>query len=179
MKKIIIAVIVMLGAVQLHAQGCTAVVYLSTYETTSPVLHQASVTVVAASGYGVSPGYDATLRAGELVEIKDGTYIKPGSLFLAKIGACTKVKSQNNAIDGESVFTAYPNPVGSILTLSAGDTGISKVTVTAIDGRAIATQDTKNETTVQFNFENYPSGVYLITVNTTNGNTFQEKIVKN
>lgn len=178
MRKLLIAITFILGAVNLHAQACAANVYLSTFETSSPVVHQASVTVVMASNYGVPGGYDSTLRAGELVELKDGSYIKSGSTFLAEIGPCTKSKKQSSNSPDNFGLTAYPNPVISTLNLSVNNLEISKVTVTTLDGKVILSKDSNDEYALQLNFENYPSGIYLLTVNTSNGNTFQEKIVK-
>jgi len=118
------------------------------------------------------------LRAGELVELKDGSYIKSGSTFLAEIGSCTKSKKQSSNSADNFVLTAYPNPVISTLNLSVNNLEISKVTVTTLDGKVILSKDSNDEYALQLNFENYPSGIYLLTVNTSDGNTFQEKIVK-
>lgn len=178
MRKLILIVTILLGAIQMHAQGCLANVYLNTFETTPTVLHQASVSVITSSGYGVSQGYDSTLRSGELVELKDGSHIKSGAVFLAKIGACTKSKANNDETLNDSSITVYPNPVTSLLTLSSSNQYIAKVTVTTLDGRIIASHDLKNETSFQLDFSNYPSGIYILAANAADGNIIQEKIVK-
>lgn len=176
MRKLLIA-LVFLGVMKLHAQGCAPNVYLSTTEKSSPVLHQASVTVVAASDYGVPGGYNSTLRAGELVELKNGAHIKSGALFLAKIGPCTKSKEESASSD-DFGLRVYPNPATSLLNLSVNNMEISKITMTTLDGKVVLNKDYKEEYNLQLNIESYPSGIYLLTVNTTDGNTYQEKIIK-
>lgn len=181
MKKIILFLTFFLGAMQLHAQGCVANLTLSTPETVSPVLHQASNKITASPNYVVNPGYNSTLRAGVLVELRSGTYIRPGSLFLAKIGPCTRAAREQGTTDNftdELGMTAYPNPVESILNLSLDSTEMSKVMVTTLDGRTILTQDTKNATSLQLELGSYPSGIYVLTVETTDGQLFREKIIK-
>lgn len=181
MRKSILFLTFFLGAVQLHAQGCVADISLTTFETVSPVLHQASNTVVTSSNYGVGSGDDSTLRAGVLVELKSDAHIKSGSLFLAKIGPCVKPREAQpgKPVSSISALTVYPNPVKATLNLSVDHLEMSKVTLTSLDGRIIATQDIKNETSLQLELGSYPSGIYLITVETTNGQQFRDKIVKN
>ena len=180
MKKIILFIIFMLGAVQLHAQ-CVANLNLTTFETVTPVTHQASNRIVASSGYGVSPGYNSTLRAGVLVELKGDTHIKSGSLFLAKIGPCGKKSRQMETSNkfADALLTVYPNPVTSKMNLSVDNMELSTVTLASIDGKVILAKDVKNETSLEMEMDHYPSGIYLVTVETTNGQVFRNKIVKN
>lgn len=180
MRKLILFLTFILGAVQLHAQGCVPDITLTTYETTTPVLHQASNTVVGSSGYGVGSGYDSTLRAGVLVELKDDVYIKSGALFLAHIAPCGKPRATlSDKAVAISALSVYPNPVKSTLNLSVDNSELSKITLASLDGKVIAIHETKNETSLQLELGNYPSGIYLITVETTDGQVFRDKIVKN
>lgn len=183
MRKLTLFLTFLLGAVQLHAQGCVPDISLNTYEIVTPVLHQASNTIVASSGYGVSPGYDSTLRAGVLIELKDDVYIKSGSLFLAQIAPCGKPKARQQATSGKSAaisaLSLYPNPVKSTLNLSVDQTELSKITLASLDGKVIATREALNETSLQLELGNYPAGIYLITVETADGQVFRDKIVKN
>ncbi|WP_447634991.1 T9SS type A sorting domain-containing protein [Flavobacterium microcysteis] len=181
MRKFIVIITFLLGAVQLQAQ-CVANLSLTTFETVTPVLHEASNSVVASSGYGLSPGYNSTLRAGVLVELKGNTHIKSGSLFLAKIGPCGKKARQMEMSDKLSAaqqLTVYPNPVTSKMSLSVDNMEMSTVTLASIDGKIISVKDVKNETSLEMEMDHYPSGIYLLTVETVNGQVFRNKIVKN
>jgi len=182
MRKIILFLTFFLGAIQLYAQGCVASVALTTFETVNPVVHQASGTVVASTNYGVNSGYNATLRAGVLIELKANTYIRPGSLFLAKIGECTKSVARESDLSDEFTempeLRAYPNPVESTLNLSVNNLKMSKITLTTLDGRIVTTLDAKDETSMELEFGSYSSGIYLLTVETSDGKIFQDKIVK-
>lgn len=182
MRKFILFITFLLGAVQLHAQ-CVANLNLTTFETVTPVVHQASNRIVASSGYGVSSGYNSTLRAGVLVELKGNTHIKPGSLFLAKIGPCGKVKARQMETSDKLVdalqLTVYPNPVTSKMNLSVDNMELATVTLASIDGKVISVKDVKNETSLEMEMAQYPSGIYLVTVETVDGQVFRNKIVKN
>ena len=181
MRKFIVIITFLLGAVQLHAQ-CVASLNLTTFETVTPVVHQAAIRVVASSGYGLSPGYNSTLRAGVLVELKGNTHINSCSLFLAKIGPCSKVKARQMETSdklSDAQLTVYPNPVTSKISLSVDNMEMSTVTLASIDGKVISVKDVKNETSLEMEMDHYPSGIYLLTVETINGQVFRNKIVKN
>jgi len=182
MKKLIFFLILFLGALQLQAQGCVAILNLSTPETATTVLHQASNRIRGFANYTVGSGYDSTLRAGVLVELRANTHIKSGSLFLAKIGPCTKSVARENVASGkfadELGFLAYPNPVESILNLSLDNSEISKITVTTLEGRVVATHKVEKTSSFQLDASSYSSGIYVLTVETTDGQLFRDKIIK-
>ena len=179
MRKLIIF-LTFLGSIQLYAQGCVADISLTTAETVSPILHQASNTITASTAYGVSSGYNATLRAGVLIELKDNTHIKEGAFFLAQIGECIKKKSIDNVSDSLLVsrLQVYPNPAESVLNLSADNMEMSAITVTALDGRVIATYNANNESSLQLDLASYASGVYLLTVETIDGQMLRQRFIK-
>jgi hypothetical protein len=185
MRKLTLYLTVILGAIQLHAQNCPAILSLTTPETSSPVTHQASGVIVASASYGVSPGYNSTLRAGTLIEIKNGSLIKSGSLFLAKIGACTARRDMqdNEGITDKAAvtngFKVYPNPVESLLNISADNLEMTKITLTTLDGRLVATYNANKQTSFDLEFGSYSSGIYFITVETDSGKIFREKVIKN
>lgn len=170
------------GTMHLHAQGCVPSLMLTTPETTTPILRQASGTVVTSSNYAVNSGFNATLRAGTLIELKENTHIKPGSLFLAKIGACTKAKNGEQEVSDtfseDAALTIYPNPVRSLLTVSIDKTEMSKITVSTLEGKVMSTYDAKKQTSIQLNFESYTPGVYTLIVEAVDGSIFREKIIK-
>lgn len=182
MKKIIILFLAFfLGTIQSYSQGCAANLTLSTPETVSPVLHQASNKITGVSSYMVNSGYNSTLRAGVLIELRSGTYIRPGSLFLAKIGPCSKSAREQDTTDkfsNNNGMEAYPNPVESILNVSLDHAEMSKVSLTTLDGRIVLIQDAGNATSFQLEMSNSSSGIYILTVETNDGQVFRKKIVK-
>lgn len=182
MKKIIILFLAFfLGTIQLYSQGCATNLTLSTPETVSPVLHQASNKITGVSSYIVNSGYNSTLRAGVLIELRSGTYIRPGSSFLAKIAPCTKSARQQDTTDkfsNNKGVAAYPNPVESILNLSLDHAEMSKVTLATLDGRIVLKQDAGNANSLQLQMSSSSSGIYVLTVETNDGQVFRKKIVK-
>lgn len=182
MKKYILFFALSFGSMHLYAQTCVPNLSLTTPEIITPIVRQASSTVVASSNYAVSSGYNATLRAGTLVEIKANTHIKSGSLFLAKIGACTKSKNSgqdtSDELSEDVAFAIYPNPVKSLLTVSIDKKEMSKITVSTLEGKVMNTYDAKKESSIQLDFGNYPSGIYSIAVETVDGLVFLDKIIK-
>jgi len=177
MRKLLV-LLTFFGGMQLYAQGCVADISLTTYETSSPVLHQASNTIVCSVAYGVSPGYDATLRAGVLIELGDNTHIKPGSFFLAEIGECVKPRMAETDVFTTSALKVYPNPAGPTLNLSVDNMEMSSITLTTLDGRIIATYKANNETYLQLDLSTYASGIYLLTVDASNGQQYRQRIFK-
>lgn len=70
----------------------------------------------------------------------------------------------------------YPNPTSSLVTIECKD--LKQVSVFDLEGKKILTKVNIDESDkVSVNLENYPSGVYLIEVRTSDGVKTQ-KVIK-
>jgi hypothetical protein len=181
MKKLIILTL-LLGTAQLHAQRCATNLSLTSPELTSPVLRQATNKIMTSVNYRVNPGQNVTHRAGVLIEMKANTHIRPGSFFLAEIGACTaRGVSEEDApvkLADTPGLKTYPNPVQSVLNVTVDGDKMTEVTVTTLEGRIVDRLDAKNEPSLQIDCSRYPPGIYLLTANTASGKVVRHKIYK-
>ena len=79
------------------------------------------------------------------------------------------------AIEG-SPFTVSPNPTDGAITLKFEAAGARIITISNVEGKTLQHQ-TFNDQTVRLDLGNYPTGVYLLTINDGKGQT-TTKIVK-
>ena len=73
------------------------------------------------------------------------------------------------------VVFVYPNPTTSVLFIESEN--LKRISVHDINGREIISQQNNIQNKIEINMENYPTGTYLIYVETTKG-TFTNKIIK-
>jgi Secretion system C-terminal sorting domain len=74
----------------------------------------------------------------------------------------------------------YPNPTSSILNVTvAGNVSLQKISLTDALGKTVYEKLMNNSRkTIALNIENYRSGVYFLTVQTSDGTMVHNKIVK-
>jgi hypothetical protein len=130
-------------------------------------------------------GQNIKMYASDYILLMPNTFIKTGSNYLASIKGCT----ENNKSIGENSFddanfetgkkeiTFYPNPTNSILNVSSIDSNIKSITVYAIDGKLIYSQNLKGISSYQLNVSGYSNGIYILNIETDNGKRFSEKLV--
>jgi hypothetical protein len=73
------------------------------------------------------------------------------------------IEALSNKANASYLFKLYPNPAHKYVTLQS-DTVINHIKVFDLLGRAVFEQNTKNQQIVQLNIAHYPSGLYLIEV---------------
>lgn len=181
MKKLIIFSFLM-GAAPLYAQRCVFNLSLTSPETSFMVSRKVSNKIETSAAYEVGSGYNVTLRAGVLIEMKPNTYIKSGSNFAAVIQDCygpiIEPGPKGSLSDSSEIVKTYPNPVTGILNVTAEGDAITEVSVATMTGRLVETRVVKYETSLQLDFSKYPPGIYLLTANLASGNTVRHKIYK-
>lgn len=74
-------------------------------------------------------------------------------------------------------ITAYPNPVADKLTIELNNAGNNTVQITDLLGRVITQQNNINNY-LQLDTQNWPQGVYLITITTDTGWVSSGKVIK-
>ena len=73
------------------------------------------------------------------------------------------IEALSNKANASYLFKLYPNPAHEYVTLQS-DTVINHIKVFDLLGRAVFEQNTINQQIVQLNIAHYPSGLYLIEV---------------
>lgn len=143
-----------------------------------------------------------TLYAGNEILLTDGFFASEGSDFNAVIASCSSpqshysvIQANNDNTDSDTAFFAkslksnlasddditlkvFPNPADNILNIELQDADISSATLFDLQGRAVAAARHITKNTVRLNISNFQSGVYLLQVTDTAGNTHRAKVVK-
>lgn len=70
----------------------------------------------------------------------------------------------------------YPNPATQKATIEY-DEPIQNILITSIDGRTIFSK-TLDTNSYEINLSNYKSGMYIVTIQTNNGNIYTSKLIK-
>lgn len=145
----------------------------------------------------VSTSANADYHAGEAVFLNPGFQAQYGSVFLAHIEACTNAQgkpaqqaterysvevSEENVVKNEAnknYVIIAPNPSSTFVNISVENLKMQNITVTSIDGRTMFTNNEGNIDIYKVDISNYIQGIYLVTVNTVEGNIVTGKIIKN
>ena len=77
-----------------------------------------------------------------------------------------------------SKLLVYPNPASNFVTISGDNKTIEKITVVSTDGKKVFGQDKVNKNTFELNTANYQTGMYVITIETIDGEIVRRKIIK-
>ncbi|MGK4568482.1 T9SS type A sorting domain-containing protein [Flavobacterium sp. 3HN19-14] len=160
----------------------------SAYNTIEPYVtanYQATNTITVSGNYALDMADNITMRAGTSIDILPNTNLQFGSEYLAIIQPCVMqrpLSAEETANDievvGESI-TIYPNPTDGKVTLISKDADMAKVRVTAIDGKLVYDGQLKGQRSIEINLSDYGSGIYIISIETSEGRITRKKIIKN
>lgn len=163
---------------------CQPNLTLSTAESAS-IVHKTVNWIETNTNYTTSIGQDIKSKAGDFIYMKPNTFIKAGSLYLAKIETCTSTsKSETQEPEyfekekGE-ILNIYPNPTNDLATISSLNSAIKSITISSIEGKIIYTNNAVNTNSYLLNVNNYKNGVFIVTIETIDGKTFRQKLIKN
>ncbi len=102
------------------------------------------------------------------------TYVEAISTFVETEAECDTVLSVSSDAF-EMGVNLYPNPVVNLLTIEiSNDIQLEKVSLFDIMGKQIRVEE--NSTTISFEY--LPSGIYLVKLQDTDGNSITKKIIK-
>jgi glucose/arabinose dehydrogenase len=106
-----------------------------------------------------------------------------GELYVAGIsnGVIYKIidSSLSNSTFEKNGFSLYPNPAKDSFSVKSSNTEIIKsVQVCDLSGKILLTKDVNTSNTeISISTESLTSGMYLVTIKTTNGNKFNSKLI--
>ncbi|WP_119789570.1 T9SS type A sorting domain-containing protein [Flavobacterium anhuiense] len=89
--------------------------------------------------------------------------------------------SETEIFSRDDLFSYYPNPVREELYLSwntLNDKKINLISVYSILGQQVAVYDVSKINSLSISFQNFPSGVYLVLADFSNGEEQTIKIIK-
>lgn len=141
------------------------------------------------TNYTVNNPQNITFKAGNYITMDANTYIAPGSLFLAKIEDCDLyyspsssqiITSTSYSSNNENDLLVYPNPASDNVTIAVNTGTLKHIIITALDGKVIYDRnvvDEQNSSTL--NTSTYSKGMYIITIQTSDGKTISSKLMVN
>ena len=109
-----------------------------------------------------------------------------GELYACTLGGTISKLIDNNTLSvggaEQSMISIYPNPSKNELYIdftSYESIAIDKISVYDMHGKVITSVDRTSEDIQKINTTNFTNGIYLLQMNTSNGNTYIYKFVKN
>jgi hypothetical protein len=148
--------------------------------------------IITASNYFVADS-DVSLTAAESVTILPDTHIAESD-FLANIADCGIDNSRpydiqitgtgfqtkkTETADGPTDMLVMPNPASGIVTVSANNRIIKNISLFSLVGKKVFTKDVSNKNSLEFDISNFDKGIYIITIETSDGTILKEKLIKN
>lgn len=143
-------------------------------------------------------GDGVVYHAGNYVELNPGFEAVSGSQFSSYILGCTggfvyknsEPKNENVAVEvlednkidlvrNTRNLRVYPNPTNGWVTFSFGEKVIQTVTVSSIDGKTKSFVNRENSTEFKIDMTNFSDGIYILSVETKDGQIINSKLVKN
>jgi hypothetical protein len=165
---------------------------LNTETNTGSIVYDNYRNITTQSNYIVNlSSQDISLKAKDYIILKPNTQIKTGSKFHAKIQPCNLIQTgrysnldedikDNTAISIDSNnIKMYPNPSNSIVTFNSIKERINKITIVSLDGKQVINQLVNNLNEYQLNVSNLENGIYLVNIETKEGKTHTQKLIKN
>lgn len=156
---------------------CSPNIVFGLPETATNQTYQASNSIVTENNYRVNAGSDISLIATNFIHIKTDSYIKPNSLFLAKIEQCPVPAPRPEMKSNEGPhLIAYPNPTDGLLHLEG--LKFNEVYLFDLVGKSVfhAGYDSVDATTIDM--ATLQQGVYFLKVTAADGSIETVKIIK-
>lgn len=150
--------------------------------------------IVAVGDNALSNG--VVYHAENFVELNPGFEAVFGSQFAAYPEGCTANYVYRNAVAtsnpipiddtiinlakiGSLGFAIVPNPSSSVIDIIMKDSNFNKVSITTIDGKIVDEKKVENTDKTQVDVSRYANGIYIITVNSEDGQLYTKKLIKN
>ena len=86
---------------------------------------------------------------------------------------------KNEQIKSNLDIIMYPNPSNSIVTFNSTEERINKITIVSLDGKQVINQLVNNLNEFQLNVSVLENGIYIVSVETKEGKTHTQKLIKN
>ncbi|RWW92087.1 zinc-dependent metalloprotease [Flavobacterium cerinum] len=162
---------------------------LNTPETNLSFIYQYSSTIITNGNYQTAIGQNINLKAGDYILLESNTDIKGGSVFVAEIEKCdcpsilqkktSYIEDFANLYENKNAvnLVLYPNPANESITISL-DSAINNLTITSIEGFIMYKKEVKNNS-ADIDVSNYKKGIYIVTIQTNEGEILTEKLIKN
>lgn len=148
---------------------------------------QASESIVASNT--IESNANARYHGGSMVLLKNGFHAKNGSYFRGYIEGCTGIFEgrTSEAREGREISSSnrnpdklkvYPNPTTQFATVSFKDKMISSITLNDVYGNQILYKKLLDVKEYCIDATKFDNGFYIITIQTSDGELFSQKLLK-
>lgn len=136
--------------------------------------------------YTVFPGQDISFKANA-VQLSANSHIKKGALFLAQIDPCTfgllrptaTAEKMEAKLDPASpVLSIFPNPAEKIANIRMDGASFHHYSITSVDGKIMVDKPIAEKDFFSIDISQYSKGIYIVTVETTDGEIVTAKLIK-
>ena len=123
-----------------------------------------------------------TMKAGEYIYLKEGTYINAN--YLGKIEVCAsanKIANENivEEIKTKDAILIYPNPTNYNITITSEKEKIKSININSIEGKTFFVLPQVNSEILDIDTSNFQTGIYIINIEMLNGEKIRKKLIKN
>lgn len=178
------------------SRSCVNDIVLSSAETNTSFTYAAANSITTNNSYAVNNGSNIVLQAENAIFLNPNTEIKSGAVFEARIDECPY---NNNLFDRRSIVSSnqdsdniaqadnqksvtflqlYPNPSNETTKIGLKNDTIKTLTVSSMEGLTMFSRDILKDS-YDLYVGNYRKGIYIVTVQTVNGEIYTEKLMKN
>ncbi|HLP65069.1 T9SS type A sorting domain-containing protein [Flavobacterium sp.] len=128
----------------------------------------------------LNPGFEAVEGAqfAAYPEGCSGSYVYREDEQVSPIQASPNIDDVN-LIKKLKGFAIIPNPSSNFIEIVTKGTVFTKLTITSIDGKVVFEQSSDATDKMKVQISNYEKGVYIITIDTDDGESMSEKLIKN
>lgn len=159
--------------------ACAPNITFDTPETATNQSYQVSNSIVTQNNYQVTSGSNIKLIAQNLVHIKPESWIKTGSVFLAKIEDCVMPLPNLDTQNPDMLLAkliVHPNPTEGILNLSG--IKINEVYMFDVLGKGVFYSKYNSTENATIDISLFQQGIYFLKVVSTNDTMETIKIIK-
>lgn len=164
--------------------SCPGNLVFNTPQTALTATYQAASTIVTNTNYLVNAGSTITLTAGNSITFSPTSEVKANSTsnFTAKIEACTqtsgKIVETESEIKNSPELVLFPNPTDDFTTIQLKNDEFNKIVISTIEGRVILNEVVKATSEHKYNTAHLKSGIYIVSIETSNGGIISKKLIK-
>jgi hypothetical protein len=162
---------------------CIPNLTLTTAETNTSFIYKRINWIETKTNYATAASQNITMKAGNYVVLKAGSYIKAGSLYQAKIEACTaSSRISNQDVVEEKVSNLvriFPNPTKGSINIVSENSNIKSIVVSSLEGKSYFVKNALNSNEYQIEATHFQDGIYIMIIETADGKITRQKLIKN
>lgn len=164
--------------------SCPGILIFNLTEPATNATYQAASSITANGNYLVNSGSTITLKAGGSITFSPNSEVKAGSDFTALIGQCTQTSARfadedENPVVTDDVLKIFPNPSNGQLSIEMLTGKFAKIIISSLDGKLIFDKKIEPTNSYQLDISSYNNGLYILSIETTDGKNIYKKIMKN